>query len=202
MADVLLKLLTWFSPAFPTGGFAYSSGLEWVVEQGGVGDESALITWIADSLTLGSLWTDAVLFRRAYAGEDVAALALALCPGAERRLETTAQGDAFCAAATPWGRTAPAPYPVAAGQLAAAHDIPADDALLAYLHAAVANQISAAVRLIPLGQSAGLRAQKALESAIRTAVKQSTGLELGTASWAADIATMRHETQYTRLFRT
>jgi urease accessory protein len=202
MADTLLNLLTWFSPAFPTGGFAYSSGLEWVAEQDTVGDEFALISWLEDSLALGSLWTDAVLFRRAYAGEDVSDLALALCPGAERRLEIVAQGEAFCAAAAPWGGATPAPYPVAAGKLAAAHVILTDDALLAYLHAAIANQISAAVRLIPLGQSAGLRAQKALEPAIRTAVRHSTSLELGTASWGADIATMQHETQYTRLFRT
>jgi urease accessory protein len=202
MADALLNLLTWFSPSFPTGGFAYSSGLEWVVEKGTVADEASLIAWLEDSLASGSLWADAVLFRRAYAGEDVAALALALCAGAERRLETTAQGAAFCAATAPWGGAIPAPYPVAAGQISAAHDIPADDALLSYLHAAVANQISAAVRLIPLGQSAGLRAQKTLEHAIRAAVEQSESLALGTASWAADIAGMNHETQYTRLFRT
>lgn len=202
MGDALLNLLTWFSPAFPIGGFAYSSGLEWVVEQGTITSESDVTTWITDSLALGSLWADAVLFRRAYEGEDVAGLAVALCPGAERRLEITAQGEAFCAAATPWGGTAPAPYPVAAGRLAASHGIPAEAALTAYLHAAVANQISAAIRLIPLGQSAGLRAQKALEPAIRATIRHSSSLELGTASWAADIATMQHETQYTRLFRT
>ena len=202
MADALLNLLTWFSPAFPTGGFAYSSGLEWVVEQGTVCDENTLIIWLEDSLASGALWSDAALFRRAHAGEDIANLALALCPNAERRLETTAQGDAFAAAAPPWGGTTPAPYPVAGAQLTAAHNIPVHDALLAYLHAAVANQISAAVRLIPLGQSAGLRAQKALEPAIRATVEQSTSLDLGTASWAADIAGQKHETQYTRLFRT
>ncbi|GLR68615.1 urease accessory protein UreF [Acidocella aquatica] len=202
MANALLNLLTWFSPAFPTGGFAYSAGLEWVVEQGGVNNETTLALWLEDSLALGSLWTDAVLFRRAYAGEDVADLALALCPGAERRLETSAQGEAFCAAALPWGGAPAAPYPVAGAKLASVHGIPVDDALLAYLHAAVAGQISAAVRLIPLGQSAGLRAQKALEPAIRATVHQSQSLELGSASWAADIAGQKHETQYTRLFRT
>jgi urease accessory protein len=202
MADSLLNLLTWFSPAFPTGGFAYSSGLEWEVEQGTVCNEETLITWLEDSLSLGALWSDAVLFRRAHAGEDVTNLALALCPSAERRLETTAQGNAFAAAATAWGGTVPAPYPVAGAQLTAAHNIPVDDALLAYLHAAVANQISAAVRLIPLGQSAGLRALKALEPAIRATLQNSLSLELGTASWAADIAGQKHETQYTRLFRT
>jgi urease accessory protein len=201
MDEALIKLLTWFSPAFPTGGFAYSGGLEWVVEQG-LRDEENLVAWLEDSLSLGALWNDAVLFRRAYAGEDVAELALALCPGAERRLETTAQGEAFAAAAAAWGGTKPAPYPVAAGRLAAAHDIPTGDALLAFLHAAISNQISAAVRLIPLGQSAGLRVLKALESAIRATVSASISLDIGTAAWAADIATMQHETQYTRLFRT
>lgn len=202
MADGLLHLLTWFSPAFPTGGFAYSSGLEWAVERGDVRDEQNLVAWLADSLTYGALHADAVLFRRAYAGEDVAELALVLCPGAERRLETLAQGEAFAAAAAPWGGTRAAPYPAAAGHLAAAHDIPVEHAVLAYLHAAVANQISAAVRLIPLGQSAGLRVQKALEPCLRAAIAASAALDLGTAAWAADIATMQHETQYTRLFRT
>ena len=160
------------------------------------------MAWLEDSLSLGALWNDAVLFRRAFAGEDVAPLALALCPGAERRLETTAQGEAFAAAAAPWGGTPLAPYQVAAGRLAAAHGVCADDALLAFLHATVSAQISAAVRLIPLGQSAGLRVLKALEPAIRATLSASASLEIGTAAWAADIATMQHETQYTRLFRT
>jgi len=201
MADALLNLLTWFSPAFPTGGFAYSGGLEWAVEHG-VRDEAALILWLEDSLAYGALWSDAVLLRRAHGGEDIAELAMALCAGAERRLELSAQGEAFGVAAAPWGGTAPAAYPVAAGQLAATHEISAEAVLLAYLHNAVAAQISAAVRLIPLGQTAGLRAQKALEPAIRATVAQSESLELGTASWATDIAGYNHETQHTRLFRT
>lgn len=202
MADAFLHLLTWFSPAFPTGGFAYSSGLEWAVEQGAVHDEQSLAAWLEDSLSHGALWNDAVLLRRAHAGEDVAELARALCFGAERLLETAAQGAAFCAAAAPWGAVAPAPHPVCAGQLAALHGISADDAALGFLHACVANQISAAVRLVPLGQSAGLRAQRALETVLRATVEQSKALDPGTAGWAADIAGLRHETQYTRLFRT
>jgi urease accessory protein len=95
-----------------------------------------------------------------------------------------------------------APYPVAAGRLAAAHGVAGDAALLAYLHNAVAAQISAAVRLIPLGQSAGLRVQAGLEPAIRAALAGSGLLELGGAAWAAEIAGQKHETQYTRLFRT
>lgn len=202
MADALLALLTWFSPAFPTGGFAYSAGLEWAVETGAVRDEPSLTAWLQDSLALGALWSDAVLLRRAYRGEDVAELALALCAGLERRLETTAQGTAFATAAAAWGGTAAAPYPVAAGQLAAAQGMGEEETLLAYLHNAVAAQISAAVRLIPLGQTAGLRVQRALEPALRATLHQSATRALGGASWAADIATHHHETQYTRLFRT
>ncbi|OYV37682.1 MAG: hypothetical protein B7Z81_05670, partial [Acidocella sp. 20-61-6] len=177
MGNALLRLLTWFSPAFPTGGFAYSAGLEWAVETGEVADEAALIAWIGDALRLGALWSDAVLLRLAYRGEDVAALGMALCAGAERRLESSAQGDAFVKAAAAWPgvawEDAPIPYAVAAGRLAAAHGVAEEDAALAYLHAAVANMISAAVRLIPLGQSAGLRAQAALEGEILALVAAS-----------------------------
>jgi urease accessory protein len=209
MANELLRLLTWFSPAFPTGGFAYSGGLEWGVETGEVDDEAALIAWLSDGLRLGALWSDAVLLRLAYRGEDVAALGMALCAGAERRLESSAQGDAFVKAAASWPGVAwedtPIPYPVAAGRLAAAHGVVEDAVTLAYLHAAVANMISAAVRLIPLGQSAGLRVQAALEAEILSVVAASAAADeedLGGAAWAAEIAGMRHETQYTRLFRT
>jgi len=202
MAEALLRLLTWFSPAFPTGGFAYSAGLEWAVEAGDVRNEATLIAWLQDSIALGVLWNDAILLRRAHRGEDIAERAMALCPGAERRLETTAQGEAFALAAAPWGGTAPAPYPVAAGTLTAAHNIPEDDTVLAYLHNAVAGQISAAIRLIPLGQAAGLRAQAALEPAILAALRESKTAPLGGAAWRAEIAGMNHETQYTRLFRT
>ena len=202
MAEALLNLLTWFSPAFPTGGFAYSSGLEWAVEQGMVGDEATLTAWLRDSLGLGALRAEAVLLRRAWRGEDIAELALALCNGAERRLETTALGAAFAAAAEPWSGLAPTPYPVAAGRLCARNGIAEDHAVLAYLHLAVAGQISAALRLIPLGQSAGLRGQAALLGDILGAMAETRALELGGAAWAADIAGMNHETQYTRLFRT
>jgi urease accessory protein len=204
----LLRLLTWLSPAFPTGGFAYSSGLEWAVEHG-VRDEPSLINWIDDTLHAGSLWSDVILLRLAHRGQDVAETGIALGMSAERRLETSAQGAAFVLAAAAWPVAdwgeGPIPYPVAIGKLAAAHGIPEEDAAAAFLHAAVANLISAAVRLIPLGQAAGLRCQAALEPVILhicAATQNATETELGGAAWAAEIATMRHETQYTRLFRT
>ncbi len=208
----LLRLLTWLSPAFPTGGFAYSHGLEWSVESGDVTTESAVINYIQDLLTHGALWSDTILLRQAHRGKHLAELGMSLCPSAERRLETSAQGSAFALAAAPWPAAAlqnwgesPLPYPIAIGILAAAQDVPEDDAALAFLHAATANLISAAIRLIPLGQAAGLRAQAALEPAIlatASASKSATLDDLATSSWASDIASMRHETQYTRLFRT
>jgi len=208
----LLRLLTWLSPAFPTGGFAYSHGLEWAVESGDVTSESALIDYIQDLLTHGALRTDAIFLRHAHRGENLAELGMALAPSAERRLETAAQGAAFALAAAAWPAAAlqhwgdaPLPYPIAIGILAAAQNVPEDDAALAFLHAATANLISAAIRLIPLGQAAGLRAQAALELAIletASTTETATEQDLGTACWVSDIASMRHETQYTRLFRT
>jgi urease accessory protein len=213
----LLRLLTWLSPAFPTGGFAYSHGLEWSVETGDIRSEIQLLDWIKDTLTHGALWSDILILRHAFRAKpedltELAELATALCASAERRLETLAQGAAFRLAATAWD--APVvenwgddhlPYPIAVGILAAAQDISEDDVALAYLHACTANFISAAVRLIPLGQSAGLRVQAALEADILAAgaeSKTATLDDIGTSSWASDIAAMRHETQATRLFRT
>lgn len=213
----LLRLLTWLSPAFPTGGFAYSHGLEWSVEAGDVTTEYLLLEWIRDTLSHGALWSDVLILRHAHRArpEDLAGLAelaTALCASAERRLETLAQGAAFRLAASAWDAPvlaawgeAPLPYPIAVGILAAAQNIPEDDVATAYLHACTANFISAAVRLIPLGQTTGLRVQAALEGAILntvTASKTATLDDLGSCAWASDIAAMRHETQHTRLFRT
>jgi urease accessory protein len=208
----LLRLLTWLSPAFPTGGFAYSHGLEWTIDSGDVTDEISAQNFLRDLLAHGAIWSDVLVLRHAHRGEPVAERATALAPSAERRLETLAQGAAFALAAAAWPTPAletwgdaPLPYPVAIGILAAAQNVPEDDTALAYLHAACANLISAAIRLIPLGQAAGLRIQAALEQAIlatHTASKTATLEDLGTAAWASDIAAMRHETQYTRLFRT
>ena len=205
-------LLTWLSPAFPIGSFAYSHGLEWAVAAGDVTDEATLQAWIADVLALGGGRSDAILLRHAYRADadglrDLAALAEAAQPARERRDETIGQGTAFALAGLVWGgipieRVA---LPVAFGALAAANGVAEDDAALGFLHAFAANLVSAAVRLVPLGQTAGLRTIAALEPVV-AAVAESTreaGLdEIGGACFRSDIAAMRHETQYTRLFRT
>jgi len=216
----LLRLLAWLSPAFPTGAYAYSHGLEWAVEAREVRDGPTLQAWLEDVLTHGAGRHDAILLRHAHrAAADPGALAaiarlgLAAQPSRERRSETTGQGNAFALAAAAWQPgvlTALAeavgdlPYPVAVGALAATKGIDADAAVLGLVQTLAANLISAAVRLVPLGQSTGLAVLAALEGCIAGVAEASrtAGLdELGGACFRADIASMQHETQYTRLFR-
>ena len=210
----LPRLLTWLSPAFPIGAFAYSHGLEWAVEAGDVRDEGTLTDWLDALLHHGSGWADAVLLRHAYRADTqqelaaVAELAVAVQPGRERRAETVGQGTAFTLAAEIWGTPrleGAVPYPIAFGALARAQAIPEDLAVTGFLHAFMASLVSAAVRLIPLGQMAGLRVIAALEPAVLAVAEASraAGLDaIGGACFRADIAALRHETQYTRLFRT
>ena len=218
----LLRLLAWLSPAFPTGGFAWSHGIEWAVEAGDVTDAASLRAWVTDVLRHGSGRNDAILLRHAHRAArvgdldrlaEVAELALAAQPARERRAETTGQGNAFALAAAAWDAT-PLPdlaarvgdiaYPVAVGALAGAQGVAEDDAALGLLQAFAANLISAAVRLIPLGQSAGLAVLAALAPVLIevAAATRDAGLDdLGGAAFRSDLAAMRHETQYTRLFR-
>jgi urease accessory protein len=208
----LLALLAWTSPAFPTGAFACSHGLEWAVEAGDVRDEATLLAWLEDLLRHGSGRNEIILLRAAHRSWSdtaaVAELARAAAATRERRAETVALGGTFIAAAAPWSPPAmPAetPYPVALGALAGAHGFDAEVTASAALQGFVTNLISAAVRLVPLGQSAGLRVLAALAPVIRAAVadtREATTDELGGAAFRSDIAAMRHETQHTRLFRT
>ena len=214
-----LRLLTWLSPAFPTGAFAYSHGVEWAVQSNDITNGPTLQSWLETLLHHGSARTDAILLRHAHrAANDLETLAhltelaLATAPAAERRAETIHQGNAFLAAARPWHPTTlqalaeqtDIPYPIAVGAMTGANNIPEDTAAAALLHAFAANLISAAVRIIPLGQSTGLSVLAALEPtilAVTEETKTATLDDLGGACWRADLAAMHHETQYTRLFR-
>lgn len=209
--DILL-LMTWLSPGFPTGAFAYSHGLEWAVESGDVRDADSLRGWLVDILHHGAGRNDMILLRCAHRAvacgqsvEPVMEAAAALSQSAERYTETQAQGRAFAAAAAPWGGVEAAAYPVSVGMLAGQHGIDEDATALALLHAFVANLISSAVRLIPLGQSAGLRVQAELTTDILQLLEETRDATLdhvGGCAFRADLAAMQHETQYTRLFRT
>ncbi len=216
-------LLTWFSPAFPVGAYTYSHGLEWAVETRAIASGADLRAWIADVLHHGSGWNDAVLLAAAYRESapldeaglfDVAALAAALSPTRERHLEATAQGRAFARAiidtapcepvAALAGAKVDLALPVVIGAASAGHGLPLPETLNAALHASCANLVSAGVRLVPLGQTDGLRALQSLAEvcaglAARAAV--STLDDLSGSAFLADIASCHHETQHTRLFR-
>lgn len=210
-APQLLLLLTWMSPAFPTGAFAYSHGLEWAIETGLVGNADDVRGWIGDLLTQGSGWNDAVLFSRCWE-EDASrlnALALALATSRERHLETTQLGRAFRIAAGVFA--APAlgddeiAYPVAAGSACAAMGIGRRHALLAFLQSFAASLTSVAVRLVPLGQTAGLEVLRDLAPVLSATSTRAAGAsldDLGAITIGADIAAMKHETQASRVFRT
>ena len=207
----LSRLLVAASPAFPTGGFAYSHGLEWAVEAGDVRDEAQLRCWLETLLSDGAGWSDAILLRHAYrcaAHEseiaDLAELAAAMVPSRERQLETLAQGHAFAASAAAWSEVKPAAYPVAFGVFAARQGVSEEAACLGFLTAWVGNLVSAGVRLVPLGQQAGLRVLHGLEERVLAVMAETacaTLDDLGTACFRADISAMRHETQYSRMFR-
>jgi urease accessory protein len=224
-AAALYRLMAWLSPAYPVGAFSYSSGLEWAVESGDVTDAATLRDWLATVLRDGGAFCDAVFFVHAHravsAGDDpalvaVAELAAAFAPSKERHLETTAQGAAFieatrkawpCAALDrlPVAWDGPVAYPVAVAVASAGHGLALEPALHAFLHAVVSNLISAGVRLVPLGQSDGQRVLAALEPAVASTVSAALGMpldDIGGAAFRADLASMHHETQYTRLFRT
>jgi urease accessory protein len=210
----LATLLTWFSPAFPLGAFAYSHGLEAAVAEGRVGDAASARGWIETLLEAGSFWNDLVILaegmRLAEKGDEaglteLSDLALALAGSAERRMEAEALGTAFATAASPWaGEIAPDAFPVTVARAAHASGAATDDILLAFAHGQAANLVSAAVRLVPLGQSEAVRVLHDLEPSIREAAWRAaaSGLDdLGSRALLSEIAAMRHETLTTRLFR-
>jgi len=220
----LYRLMTWMSPAYPVGAFSYSSGIEWAVEAGDVRSAETLCGWLATMIRQGSVFCDAAIFAHAHraidAGDDkalaaVAELAAAFIGSKERFLETTAQGQAFLQITrAAWPTPAldrltaawdgPLAYPVVVAAAAAGHGIALAPALYAFLHGIVSNLVSAGVRLIPLGQTDGQRVLAALEAEIARTAERALGTALdriGVATPRADIAGMRHETQYTRLFR-
>jgi urease accessory protein len=235
MAETALyDLMSWMSPAWPIGAFAHSGGLEWAVEAGHVHDRASCAQWIADLIESGAIHNDTVLFvhawRAAKAGDvevlrEVAELATASQTGFERRLESTAQGAAFRRiAVSAIDHPRPAKdvgtllaniddedlaYAVAAATLFAAEGVPLAQALTAWMHGAASNLVSAAQRLVPLGQTDGQRVLRDLRPTIFALVAAALALpegdpfdQLGGCTLLAELGCMAHETQYTRLFRT
>lgn len=223
----LYRLMTWLSPAFPVGAFSYSHGLEWAVEQGLANSEAKLCGWIESGLAheFGALGAhqlraahDAATAHDADGLRHAIAEACAWQPTREFALESLAQGKAFIATLREVLPPSPAlawalpildgeaiAYPSAVGVAAALNGVPLPETLVAYFQAFTGNLVSAGIRLIPLGQTAGQRIMVALEAPIlaaATAALTRAPEDVGAAAPMADWSSMKHETQYTRLFRT
>ena len=209
MRTDLLVLVQWLSPAFPTGGYAYSHGLETVIAEGertvaGIG------AWIAGVVCHGSGQVDSVLLACMLRGGDAAALdatARALAATKERLAETLEQGTAFARTVSALtGRALPARcLPIAVGEAAAVLDLAANEVIAVYLHAFAANLVACATRFAPLGQTEAQRMLAGLHPLIGLMADRaaSAGLdEIGTAALGADLAAMRHETMDVRIFKT
>ncbi|WP_238307750.1 urease accessory protein UreF [Methylorubrum suomiense] len=217
-----LRLMAWLSPAYPVGGFAYSHGLEWAVETGDVADEASFSDWLGAVLERGSGRNDLILAAHAHraAGDGAALgaindLALAMAPSRELHLETSQQGRSFldatlaawpCPALDAVATALPGPValPVAVGAASGAHGMGGGAMLAAYGLAFVQAIVSAGLRVAPIGQGAGTRIVASLAprvAALAEAVEP-LGLDaLGSATLRVDLGSFRHETQYSRIFR-
>ena len=205
----MMILQAWFSPAFPTGAFSYSHGIETAIQDRLITDGQSLKGWIAALLLYGSGRNDAIFLKSAYEGDEQAnPLCLALCASKERWQETTELGQAFCRAVNnsyhtnlPDGLA----YPVAVGQAARTIGLDLGLTIQSYLQAFAANLISVGVRAIPIGQHAGQDCLVGLcpvieESAAKAA--ETTLDEVGSAAMLSDLMAMKHEQSVPRIYRT
>jgi urease accessory protein len=220
-APQLLRLLHLASPALPIGGFHFSQGLEYAVEAGWVRDEASALDWIAGIAThaIGAVDLPLVLrLQRAYAAADETAIAhwsayvLAARETDELRAEERHMGLALARILAELDicprldekEKARASFAALFARACAAWSIAERDALQAYLWVWAENQTLAAVKLIPLGQTAGQRILHALIPQLETIVERARvtpDADIGTGSVMQAFASARHETQYTRLFR-
>jgi urease accessory protein len=216
----LIRLMTWLSPAFPIGAFAYSGGLERAIADGRIQGRDGLADWLDGLMCHGAMKTDAILFSLSYraCSEPVLAeineLALALAGSSERLAETVSLGTAFADSARDWpnpmldgvragagGRLA---YPVAAGAVAGVHETGLEAGLAAYLHANLSQLVSVAIRCGVIGQKQGVGLLASFEDNVASlagALLDCTEADLGSATFLAEISSLKHETQATRLFR-
>jgi len=212
MTTDVLTLAQLLSPSFPVGAFAYSNGLETAISDGMICTAADLENWLIALLTHGSARADAVLLNVAYTADAddlpmIDATARAFAASSERLMETDLQGAAFCDTVAavwdiPLGRLT---YPVAVGRAAQAMSLDLELTTAMYLQAIVSNLAAAAMRLVPLGQTDGQRVPTALKPLCQSVASGMIGAtldDLHSSGFMSDIAAMRHETQYSRVFRT
>ena len=211
MTAALMTLVQWLSPAFPTGAFAYSHGMEQVIADGGIRSGAELEGWLSDILRFGAGKQDAVLLSAALEPgadhDELAALCVALQPSAERLREVAEQGAAFArtVAAMTGTMVVERPLPVAVGAAAAGLGLPKQQVIALYLHAFASNLVSVAVRFVPLGQNDGQAALSRLHPLLVQLAEEAAGLgvdSIASAALGADMAAMRHEGMDVRIFKT
>ncbi|MGY3438360.1 MULTISPECIES: urease accessory protein UreF [unclassified Marinovum] len=212
MRTELLTLQQWLSPAFPIGAFAYSHGLETAIARGWVHSAATLQDWLTPLLEQGSGRSDAVLLSLAYRAKtpdelaDLDATARAFAPAAERLTEAEVQGAAFARTVRDvWGYDLPdVLLPLAVGRASRLAGLSLTDSTAMYLHAFAANLTSAAIRLVPLGQTEGQAALAALTPLCATLAEdtaEATPDAIFSNCFMSDVAAMTHETLEPRLFR-
>jgi len=221
----LVRLLQLASPALPVGAYTYSQGLEWAVESGVIRDEATAGRWIADLLQHGIGRYEAPLvlaLMAAWTATDVAEIIrlnsefLASRESAELRAETAQMGfsmrrllrdlrdEALADVATLLEDQPELAFPTVWTGIAARWNIDPQAALTAYLWSWAENQVMAALKAVPLGQAAGQRLLAELGCRIPAVAVDAAKLpetEWSNFTPAFAIACTRHETQYSRLFR-
>ena len=223
----LLRLQTWHSPTFPIGSYSYSHGIEWAVEAGNIIDRATLVDWLQADLCHGSGRNEAIFFsdaaRSATTGDCERLLAIAETAAAMRGTPELALESSQPAAACLMLLSQVWPdvvlhwlserlrecgvrpsLAVLLGIQTARQGIPVAAALPLFLQSYVANFVIAGVRLIPLGQTDGQLAIAELEEAVLAVsaeARTATTEDLGSAAIMVDLASIAHETQYSRLFR-
>ena len=211
-ADIL-TLTQWLSPAYPVGGFAYSHGLEAAIDAGTVTNSRDTEAWISDVLEHGSGWNDALFLVAAYNAQDkdelinADSIARAFCATSERLMETDLLGQAFGNVTKGvWeldlGQFT---YPVSVGQAARLQNLPVALTTKMFLQAFASNLVACATRLVPLGQTDAqsvIRQLTPLCAQVAARAQKASLDELGSTAFLADLASMKHETQYSRIFRT
>ena len=217
----LFNLLTIVNPSYPIGSFSYSHGLEWSIQEKEITDKKSLFEWLQTILYEGSLWSDSVIFYHAYKSlksknyskfKKISDLSLTIQPSKERYMESVMQGNAFIKITKDisnydlkdYNLRSDISLPIAFSVACDLHKLNFDDCLTGFLHSNISNLISAGIRLIPLGQTEGQKLLNELSDSIITIipkVKKAKISRIGNCCWRSDISSMKHETQYTRIFR-
>ena len=205
------KIMAWLSPAYPLGSFSFSHGLEDAISTGIVASKENLFDWLFQILHFGSGRNDAIFLSCAYRSSkeellQLAGIAKSFSGTRERHLETVHQGAAFAKVTSSISnkRIPSVPLPLAIGYCAKIENINLEKLLPLYLHAFIANLVSAAIRFLPLGQTDGQIVLFGLFREFENVAKETRDLSvdhLENSCFLNDISAMRHEIMTTRIFR-